>query len=724
MKTSYLSKEERQKGVRHYLNWAALNGLGYSFLGDTTVYLMAIHFGASNTQLGYLSAMAYMSGLVLLIVPRLLAGVNLVTIHYYAWIIRGLLCLFYSLLFFLKGEIAISLILDIHTLFCIARTFGVAVSSPIQQTLSTAATTGEIVVRTSNRFQTTRLLSQFLSFLILSIKEFAGIIGYLMIIGIGVVVNTLSAFSLKHIPCREVVEYRRGQSIFVIFFQSMKNREQALTLFVKWHTLSIEIIFTFMVPFLRKFVHLPANVIFLYTLVGTLATVSASYMLRPFTDRIGSRPVLILTSFILVFLSILWGVTPITFHWSVFFVLGFFTTFFQGLLLLLSSRLELKSIPKSDKIGYVSMMNFFSAVISLIIGLLAGMLADFGENTALPGLNPYGFTFLLGALLLVQNGVLSLFLQDTGSLSIKETTNILFSNRNLRAFLDVYQFNMTDDPIKRRATLLSIGKSDTMVAAHEIRRILKNPLSTEKDEVLRSLFAYPKPALLPDILEEAASEYSYYRLTALFALGAYPGREVETFLLRLLDHPSSDVRSSAAKSLARIGNTSALSFIRQYAEDDTLGVSDRLNYQIALCLMDQSGEHLERIFQSADPEKGEIFEQSVLALTARMLDFDPPLSEVYQEENFKLGAGLEQLLEEAKQLAPFFEHETLLLEYYQQGKYPEIWQWCREHLPRHTDKDRYFYLKKAICQYDLREAHKTPTLAALYFTYQIILARS
>lgn len=724
MKTRYLAKEERQTGIRYYLRWATLNGLGFSFLGDTTVYLMAIHFGASNTQLGYLSAMAYMSGLVLLFVPRLLAGVNLVTIHFYAWIIRGVICLSYGLLFFLSGQAAVGLILLIHTLFCLARTFGVAVSSPIQQMLSTASTTGEIVVRTSNRFQTTRFLSQFFSFLILSVKELSGIIGYLILMGIGVIVNTFSAFSLKHIPCREVVEYRKGQNVFVIFSKNMKNRERALTLFVKWHTLSVAIIFTFMVPFLRKFVHLPSNVIFLYTLTGTLATVSASYLLRPFTDRIGSRPVLILTSFSMVSISIIWGMTPITLHWSTFFILGFFTTFLQGLLLLLSSRLEVKSIPSKDKIGYVSMMNFFSAIISFIVGLSGGMLADLGEAHVFPGLNPYGLTFFLGAILAMQNGVLSLFLEDAGSLSVKETANILFSTRNLRAFLDVYQFNMTEDPIKRKATLLSIGKSDTPVAVDEIRRILKNPLSTEKEEALKSLFAYPKPALLPDILQEASKEHSYHCLTALFALGAYPTPEVEAFLLKLLDHHSSNIRSTAAKSLARIGNTSALPLIHQLAEDKTLAVSDRLNYQIALCLMDTSGEHLVRLFQIADHHKGGMYEQSVLALTARMLDFEPPLSDLYQEENLKSVAGLEFLLEEAKQFTPFFEHENFLLEYYQQGKYPEIWQWCRDILPHVCEKSRYIYLTKAIQQYNLREANKNTTLAALYFTYQIILAHS
>ena len=724
MKTRYLSKEERQTGIRHYLRWATLNGLGFSFLGDTTVYLMAIHFGASNTQLGYLSAMAYMSGLVLLIVPRILAGVSLVTIHFYAWIVRGVVCLLYGLLFFLTGQAAVGLILLIHTLFCLARTFGVAVSSPIQQMLSTASTTGEIVVRTSNRFQTTRFLSQFFSFLILSVKELSGIIGYLILMGIGVIVNTLSAFSLKHIPCREVVEYRRGQNVFVIFSKSMKNRERALTLFVKWHTLSVAIIFTFMVPFLRKFVHLPSNVIFLYTLTGTLATVSASYLLRPFTDRIGSRPVLILTSFSMVFISIIWGMMPVTLHWSTFFILGFFTTFLQGLLLLLSSRLEVKSIPPKDKIGYVSMMNFFSAIISFIVGLSGGILADLGEAHVFPGLNPYGLTFFFGAILAMQNGLLSLFLEDAGSLSVKETANILFSTRNLRAFLDVYQFNMTEDPIKRKATLLSIGKSDTFVAVDEIRRILKNPLSTEKEEVLKSLFAYPKPALLPDILQEASKEHSFHSLTALFTLGAYPTQEVETFLLKLLEHPSSNIRSTAAKSLARIGNTNALSLVRKLAEDNTLAVGDRLNYQIALCLMDTTGEHLERVFQIADHHKGGVYEQSVLALTARMLDFNPPLSDLYQEENLKSAAGLELLLEEAKQFTPFFEHENFLLEYYQQGKYPEIWQWCRDILPHVCEKSRYFYLKEAIQHYDIREANTNTTLAAIYFTYQIILAHS
>ena len=724
MRTKYLSKEERQAGTRHYLNWATYNGLGFSFLGDTTVYLMALHFGATNTQVGYLTSLVQVSGISLLLLPQLLAGINLVKVQSYAWIVRGLVCLFYGLLFFLSGQVAVTLIMVIHSLFCIARTFGTAVSSPIQRMLATPSTIGEIVVNAVNRFQSTRLLSQFLSVGILSIQQLSGILGYLFLMALGVILNTISAFSLRQVPCREVVDYRRGKNVFALLRDSLKNRERALTLFVKWHVISLSIVFNFAIPFLRKLGHFPPNLIFLYTIIGTLATISASYGLRPFTDRIGSRPVIILASFCLALVGMLWGIISPTVHWSIIFLLGFLATFLLGLVTLLTTRLEIRSIPEKDKVGYVSMMNFFSAFISLIVGISGGMLADLGEHIVFPGLNPFGLTFFIAVFLSIQNGVLCFFLQDPGSLSVKETANILFSTRNLKAFLNVYQLNMTSDPVKRKTILLSIGKNDTSVAAEEIRRILNKPLSAEKDEMLKSLFAFPKPELLPDILREAASEQSYYRMTAIFTLGSYPDKEVERMLLKLLQHPSTNVRSTAAKSLARIGNTSALDTIRKLAAEPSLSLLDRLNYLIAVSIMDKKREYLRQLFDVADHQKGKYFEQAIFSLASRMLDFEPPLGDLYQEENIELTMGVQQLFEESKQLQPFFEHEQTLLGYYSRHDYENIWRWCREKLSQERCNGEFSYLNQAIQEYNTHSINKNNTLAALYFTYQIILSQT
>jgi hypothetical protein len=396
----------------------------------------------------------------------------------------------------------------------------------------------------------------------------------------------------------------------------------------------------------------------------------------------------------------------------------------QAIVGLLASRLELRSIPEKDKVGYMSMINFFSALISLGVGLSGGMLADLGEHisvpgSGLPGLNPFGLTFCLAAILAIQNAILCIFLKDPGSLSVKETAQILLSTRNLKTFLNLYQLNMTDDRAKRTFILMSLGKSDTSIAVEEMHRILNSPLTGEKEEVLKTLFVHPKPDLLPDLLREATQPNSYYRATAIFALGAYPDLQVEEVLLQMLNDPSPLIQSTAAKSLARTGNSTALPRIKTLAADATLGVTEQMNYLIAVSLMDTKGEYLERIFQIADNLKGEIFEQTVLSLASRMLNFEPVLADLFQEENTESSSGLQQLFDEAKQLAPFFEHHCTLMKFYTEKKYQTMWEWCQQTLEAHQVNGRLGYLKRAIAIAP-EHLNSSNSFAALYFTYQIL----
>ena len=92
-RTIYLSRSERRAGGRLFLRFSGYNGLGISFLGDATVTLLAIYFGAGNMELGLISAMMYISGIVLLVVPRIFKGKNVVIVGFWAWICRGIVCL-------------------------------------------------------------------------------------------------------------------------------------------------------------------------------------------------------------------------------------------------------------------------------------------------------------------------------------------------------------------------------------------------------------------------------------------------------------------------------------------------------------------------------------------------------------------------------------------------------------------------------------------------------
>lgn len=720
MQTQFLSPEEREYGITHYLRFSTFNGIGFSLMGATTIYLMALYYGANNTQIGYLSSMLHVSGLILLFLPRMLAGKNIIKVQFMAWLMRGLVGSLYVFALFFSGQKAVFIIMVVYTLYCIARTVGVAMGAPVQQMLTTSATSGELVVRSSARNQLTRLFSLFLSFLVLSIQQLSELAGLFILEALGIIANTMAALQIRKVPCREVIEHREGRNIFVILRESLKHRERALTMSIKWLFLSETIIFSFIIPFLRKVMGFPSNIIFVYTIISAFATILATYFLKPFVDRIGSKPLLMMASFLLAVLAIVWSIIPPSISQMVIFVLGFVTGFFLHISMLLVSRLILRTLPGKDKIGYISMVNFFSAILSLAVGLSAGMVADLGERVMLPGFNPFGFTFLLAMLLALGNGVLCVFLKDSGSLSVKETANILFSTRNLKAFLDIYQLNVTDDPIKRKSILLNIEQSNTAVATDEIQRIIKNPLSSEKGEVLKSLFENPRPALLDDLLHEALDKNSYHRQEAVFALAAYSEKRVEGTLIILLDDSSSRVRSTAAKSLARIGNTEYLEKIKAFAENPATDLWATMNYFIAISIMDQEGRYLEDLFEKIIDSKGSSFEQTMFSLTARMLECEPVLSELYQEENITQNAGLQLLLEDAKQLQPFLQHAKTLRQQYDQGQYQEIWEWCQKLLEQKHLDGAYYHLRQSIANYNTRMVNKEKTFAALYFTYQML----
>jgi hypothetical protein len=516
------------------------------------------------------------------------------------------------------------------------------------------------------------------------------------------------------------VEYQPGRNIFVILTESLKHKERALTMAIRWLFLSETVIFAFIVPLLRKVMGFPSNIVFVYTIFTAFATISAAYFLKPFVDRIGSKPLLMMASFLLAMLASIWSLLPASTPRAVIFVLGFGTWFLLHMSMLLISRLILHSLPATDKIGYTSMINFFSAILSLIIGLSAGMVADFGERVPLPVLNPFGLTFLLATGVALTIGILSAFLKDSGSLSVKETMNILFSTRNLKAFLDIYQFNVTEDPIKRKSILLSIEQSNTAIATDEIQRIIRHPLSSEKGEVIKSLFENPRPALLDDLVREALDQNSYHRRAATFALGAYPDERVEKALISLLDDSSLRIRSTAAKSLARVGNTSYLEKIQALADDPATDLWAAMNYFIAISIMDQEGAYLKQLFGKIVDSQGPSFEQTMFSLAAKMLDHSPALADLYQEENLGDNAGLKLLLEDAKQLEPFLHHSKTLCEHFAQGTYREIWEWCRELLTQRELDGHYAHLRQSIATYDVRKINKEKTLAALYFTYQLL----
>ncbi|MCK5200401.1 MAG: MFS transporter, partial [Spirochaetales bacterium] len=486
MLTKFLSEEERQKGRKRVYSFQALNGMGFTFMGETPVYLMAIHFGASNIELGYISSVIFLTGFILAGLPRLLAGKNLIKVQSTAWFIRGFVVLFYLALLFLDGKPAVLLIMIVYTLFCSARMIGVAIWNPLIKMVTTSGNRGIVLAQGNIANQTSSVIAKLISFIITSFQFFSGIFGILLLQIIGVFFNTAASIQLKRVPCREKIEYRKGRNIFVILKDSLKRKERRYSLILKWVMIALIVLNGLTIVFIRKEAGFNSNVVFLYSMVISLAVILSGLFARTFADKMGSRPLLIGMSAALSVSYVVWIMLPVSESMDLpvylYFILGFVTNFFLWSGNLLISRVLVNMMPEDDSFSYNAMINFVMAFFSFASGIFGGLLIDLGQRTELVLFNSYSYLFAFAMLLSLVLVVLSLRLIDKGSMSARETAAILFSFEGMRAYMDIGKLNATEDPIRKRTVLLSISQNEAPVATEEMRHIIASPLSSGKGE--------------------------------------------------------------------------------------------------------------------------------------------------------------------------------------------------------------------------------------------------
>jgi len=722
-KTKYLSQKERKTARKYYYRFVSFNGIGFSFLGNTTVYLLAILYGATNTQLGYISAAVYITGGLLIFYPRVFSGKSNNKVGYIAWLLRGLVSLAYLALPLLSGKAAVYLILVTYTFFCLTRTIGVAVQQTIQKMVSTSRTRGEVLTTVSTRFNTVALMSRFFSYVLTSLHFLSDLTGILTLQAIGILTNTLASFNLKKMPNREVVDYTPGQHMGRILVDSFKKKKIKTILTLRWSVICIEILTAMTVPFVRQFVGFTTSEVFMYTLLITFSSILAALVIKPFTDKLGSRPFIIPASVSSALIFITWMTIPSGRSPEFFYILGFLTVFVQSMLSLLASRLFIQSIPDEGSVSFTSMDIVVTSIIALILGFMAGGLADFSEAVGTFALmNTYGLTFSLGLIISIAIFIIALGFEEEGSASLRKTWSMIFSIEHMRTFRDINRLNSGKSSHKRKTLILSLAYTGSSLAIDEIRQMFHSPLNSEKSDIMKTLFERKRPELIPDLIHEAKEGRSLYREEAIFALGAYPDKDVEKALIELLDDPDPLTASNAAKSLGRIGNISCLEQIyKRFSREKRGQIQKDLNYMIALYNMAPAGEWLEGLFSTEQVKLGESYEQSILTLVSRQINIGPPLGWIYQMNNMEPGEGMMILLDESREIDLFFQAHVRLYNSYNEKHFDEIWKWCCEQLSQMKEFGGAAQpIVKSILSFDVNLANSSNSIGVLYFTYLIL----
>ena len=220
--------------------------------------------------------------------------------------------------------------------------------------------------------------------------------------------------------------------------------------------------------------------IFLYTIIITLAAIMGAQMIKPFADRLGSRPFILPTAVATGGILVVWMLTDTSRSAEFFYFLGFITVMLQTSLILLASRLFVQLIPDEDSVSFTSMDVFITSLVALGLGFSGGYLADWSEILALPYLNTYGLTYSMGVILCLIITLTAARFEEKGSASLKETWTMLLSIDHLRTFRDINRLSTYNTTLQRKSLLLSLGYTGSSLANDEIRQKFLQPLSPER----------------------------------------------------------------------------------------------------------------------------------------------------------------------------------------------------------------------------------------------------
>lgn len=698
-RTDVLSAQERSTGLDYFMKHITWNGLGVFLLNQTIVSLMAIHFGASNLELGYIGSAFHVAGIASLFVPRLFRGARINKLFGWGWMIRGFTAILYVFLLFMSDLPARIFILVVFSAFCLSRAIGVSVAHAVQSDFMRSRDASGAFVKLNIRLAWAQLVSQLLSFGLLSVALFEGILGLIVISLIGVVMNTVASWYLLKLPGRATVEVKQERSTVQTFLWSMRRREHAIPLLVHGLGMGLVVLFGFQVVFMRRVLGLPNNVAILLVVLEAVSALIANSALKPFADSIGDRPLLVLSTLGLTVVALIWAFIPATLPIPVYFLLGFTAFLFKRSLLTLKGSVMVKSVPEHNRVAYTSSANVMLAVIALVIGLAGGGLAD--AAALLPDfvVHDFTFTFLLTAVLSAVTLVLSTQLPGTRDLSLRETADIMFSVRNLRAFIDAYQLDFAVDAAHRETLLLSLERSSTTVATYRLRERLLGPHVSERERVLRTLFRSPRPELLPDILAEVQDTGSFTRREAIFCLGAYRDPSAEAVLREIVETPDPDTEAVciALKSLARMyrhtddyetgkdgspsRRTAVLARIRRLlADGQTLPFRGRLDLRLAESILDPDGSQLSTLFEDAAQPDSPGFATTRFMIAFRRLGLEPGLDSYLKAEVRNTDRGFEELIEDASEFAVFKAQRAQILRWASVGEYQTMWAWISEQI--------------------------------------------
>lgn len=549
---------------------AFFNGFGYPFIIEAVIILLALYYGASDLQMGFIFAAPHLTGFAAVFAPQILAGVDMSAIWSRMWWTRGLIAILYlvvPLVPGIEGDTRVWLVVLVQYLVGVARALGMTVYVPVLKALTPQRDISSTMARVMTSTQTGTLVCRVVAFVWLG----SGLLGehyaLLALIVMGILSNSYTATLVGKLPATGEMEASSLGGVLQVLRGLAASRATRRVAVLTLVQTGMFIFAGYTVSYCKNVLQYGGTRIFFLMLAASVVSIAATHMVRIIGERITTRLLLLLTTLLTGVCALLWalpGLLPcgnsFWFYLLLFPLTGVGASVAGTKLMSLQSEYLPKNSAARVAIAF-QMLTLLGGAGSLgLVQLLQAkdggwLAAQLDGRLAAAGLHEYSAMFLVWALAALVVWLIARSLPARQEQSLHKELSLLLP-QNLYDIYRTYTLSNLDPQRMRgqgRLVLEGVMLNASALSHSLLRESLHTTEISRRYSALRMLVCRPQADVLPEVLAEAADEQSPLRFEALTALGFMKEREAIPLLRRLSGDADPLTAANAMKSLLRLG---------------------------------------------------------------------------------------------------------------------------------------------------------------------------
>lgn len=641
-----LSRRVQRVAQKQLMQISFSNAMGFGFTTGQVIYLIALMYGAGDTQMGLLYAAPFVTTLAALFVPALLNGHETTAIWSRFWWFRTLFCLgYFGLPWMVFPNSRVWAFVILYYLFMTTRAFGMSGYFTVVRALAPPRENATLMARSLLAGQFGVLLAQTIAFAVLAVNA-AGSEGknLFALVAVGLFFNAVTSWQIGRLPKTGYLEEGSMHGLARTAREILRRPDYREVALVTAFQAAMSVFAGYLISYLRNTAGFSGGEIFLFTVIGLLGAIFMSNLQRMIGGRIRARIVLLASHGALALLSLAWAFTKLhpamaTGRWEACLLYGV-----TVLCLTASSTVALQlrtgRLPQHHSVEH-SIVYDMAQVTGAVAAIILARFAVMPVFAPASVLHPYSMTFLLWTLTcLAVCGLATRMRSDHHGGLLQEFSALLPSS--IFTIIRAHRLDQDDNFIRRQLALEGLLQNPNQVSRELILENLRSPDVGIRGSCIRVLMGYPMEAALPALLDEAASPCSALRAEAITAIGFAGKPEAVPVLRAMWGQAPAEIRAVLLKTLLRLGEDPSEPSLREvWKECPPLRRTDIL---IGLAVTHRTGLLLDLLAEALADRPDPYGSRSLFGIAAAAAGLRESMFEVFTEEDQNPGRGLDAIL--------------------------------------------------------------------------------